>query len=145
MIQNNWHNIDFDLALKELNSNSDTGLAAAEVKTRQRQYGKNCLPEARSLSGIILFLSQFKSPLVYILLLSGVITLAMREYSESAVIFFIVVINATIGYFQERKTAEILGALKKLIKIKALVVRNGEARVVSQEDLVPGDIRVVVQ
>ena len=140
MIQNNWHSISFDLALKELNSNRDKGLAAAEVKTRQKQYGKNGLPEARPLSGIILFLSQFKSPLVYILLLSGVITLAMREYSESAVIFFIVVINATIGYFQERKTAEILGALKKLIKIKALVVRNGEERIVPQEDLVPGDI-----
>ena len=99
--------------LKDQKTNLD-GLSGAEVSKRIVQYGENRLPEEKIPSVWLIFLSQFMSPLIYILLFAGVITAYMEEYSGSIFIFAVLLINAVIGAFQEYSANHAAAALKKM-------------------------------
>jgi Ca2+-transporting ATPase len=137
-----WHSIDVKKVIKELET-SLKGLSEQEVKKRQKQFGLNKLPEKEEHSKIKLFLSQFLSPLVYILVIAGIVTLFLKEYTDAIIIFGAVILNTTIGFFQENKASEALAKLRKILKIKAFVFRNGNEKQVLQEELVPGDIIIL--
>lgn len=115
-------------------------LSAEEIIERQLQYGKNVLPEEKTVSAIRIFLLQFANPLVYILLLAGLVSLFMRKYLDIGLILSVVFLNALMGFFQENKTQKTLSALKKLVKPKARVLRDGEKKEVEATELVLGDI-----
>ncbi|MCH8244415.1 HAD-IC family P-type ATPase [Patescibacteria group bacterium] len=140
-----WHSTLAKEAVEILNSNAEFGLKEKEVELRKNEYGSNSLPEDKSLSPLVLFLRQFKSPLIFILVLAGGVTLWLQEYADSAVIFSAVLLNTAIGYFQENKATKALSQLKKILKQKALVMRDGTEREVLQEDLVPGDLIVLTE
>ncbi|MDA1337659.1 MAG: HAD-IC family P-type ATPase [bacterium] len=140
-----WHSISAKEALSKLGSNAQLGLTEKEVALRTNEYGLNSLPEDKALSPLVLFLRQFKSPLVFILLIAGGVTLWLQEYTDSTVIFIAVLINSAIGYFQENKATKALSALKNILKQKALVVREGNEREVLKENLVPGDIIMLTE
>ncbi len=116
------------------------GLTSQQVKTLQAQYGKNTLPEKQQRSIFDVFFSQFKSPLVFVLLIVSGITLFLREYSDTVVILIVVVVNAIIGSIQELKALHSLQSLKQFLTPKAKVYRDGKLQVLSVEELVPGDI-----
>lgn len=116
------------------------GLSAGQVQKRQNKYGQNVLPKEKTAAGLRIFLSQFANPLVYILVLAGLISLFLGKYVDIALIFSVVILNALMGFFQERKAQKTLDALKKLIKPKARVLREGEKREIDATQLVPGDI-----
>jgi Ca2+-transporting ATPase len=139
-MKQNWHNLSWEETVKILSSNSEKGLSEKEVKIRQKQFGLNKLPEEKPLSKLKIFLEQFKSPLIYILVIAGIVTLLLKEYTDAVVIFGAVFLNTIFGFFQENKTSRILSELKKLTKIKAYVIRNGDEKEISQEELIPGDI-----
>ncbi len=143
MLKSDWHIISVEESLKILGSNDKTGLSSEEVVLRQKEYGHNKLPEEKPLNKVQIFLRQFKSPLMYILVVAGIITTFLKEYPDSIVIFSIALINALIGFFQENKTSEILTALKKLVKVKSSVIRESEEKRIFQEGLVPGDIFIL--
>jgi len=140
-----WHSISAKETVKILNSNTEFGLEEKEVELRKNEYGLNTLPEDKPLSSLVLFLRQFKSPLIFILVLAGAVTLWLQEYTDSTVIFSAVLLNTAIGYFQENKATKALSQLKKILKQKALVVREGIEREVPQENLVPGDLIVLTE
>ncbi len=139
-MQKNWHNFSWEETVKILSSNSKDGLSEKEVKIRQKQSGFNKLPEEKPFSKLKIFLEQFKSPLIYILVIAGAITLVLRDITDAVVIFGAVFLNTIFGFFQENKTSRILSELKKLTKIKAYVIRDGDEKEISQEELAPGDI-----
>jgi Ca2+-transporting ATPase len=138
-----WHSLSIEGVVEKLGSSSDNGLSDNEVASRQKSYGLNKLPEEKELTKLMLFLHQFKSPLIYILLLAGIVTLYLHEYTDAIVIFAAVIINTIIGYVQENKVSEAMKELKKILKVKALVVRDGREMEIIQENLVPGDIIIL--
>lgn len=115
-------------------------LSSAQARDLQVKYGKNSLPEEKMVSGLKIFVSQFANPLVYVLLLAGLISIFLQKYLDFFLIFAVVLVNAAMGFFQEFKTQKTLFALKKLVKPVARVLRDGESQRVLVQDLVPGDI-----
>jgi len=73
-----WHNLSWQEALQVLDSNLKKGLSDEEIKIRQKEFGKNKLPEEKPLSKLKIYLEQFHSPFVYILIVAGIVTLFLR-------------------------------------------------------------------
>uniref|UniRef100_A0A7C4TLR3 HAD family hydrolase n=1 Tax=candidate division WWE3 bacterium TaxID=2053526 RepID=A0A7C4TLR3_UNCKA len=116
------------------------GLTTADAQRLLNKYGPNKLPESAPPTDLKIFLSQLKSPLVYILLISCFITLLLGEFSNSLIIALAVFLNTILGFFQERKAGKALEALKKLVLPTANVVRNGKLVNLDVAQLVPGDL-----
>ena len=143
MVEKIWHNLSFKEVAKILKTDLKGGLSEEKVKTHQKKFGKNLLPEEKPLSRVRLFLEQFRSPLIYILIIAGLITIILKEYTDSIVIFGAVILNTIIGYFQENKASKTLRELKKIIKIKAEVQREENLKIIDSSELVPGDIFIL--
>lgn len=139
----NWHSCSWEEAVKTLDSGAKSGLSENEIKERQRKFGLNRLPEEKPLSAVRLFFEQFKSPLIYILIIAGSVTLLLRDYTDSIIIFAAVILNAVVGFWQENKTAKTLQELKKTITHPAEVLRNGNLKIIDSHELVPGDIIIL--
>ncbi|MBZ9569631.1 HAD-IC family P-type ATPase [Patescibacteria group bacterium] len=140
MKTNHWHNLSWEAVVKKLNSDSEKGLAEKEIKKRQEKFGKNLLPAERPLSRLRILFEQFRSPLIYILVIAGIITLALDEYTDTIVIFGAVILNTIVGFFQENKASEALRKLKKVVTIEAKVIREGNLKIIDSQELVHGDI-----
>lgn len=140
MAQIFWHSLELKEIFKILNTDPERGLDEKEVIIRQKEAGQNKLPEEKPLSSLEIFLDQFKSPLIYILLISGLITFFLKEWTDTLAIFGVVFLNAALGFFQENKASQALRKLKKTIKEKTEVLREGNLKIINSENLVPGDI-----
>ena len=138
-----WHTLSWKETIRKLSSSAQKGLSEKEVKVRQQKFGKNLLPKEKPFPKLKILLGQFQSPLIYILIIAGIITLILGEYTDSIVIFGAVILNTVVGYFQENKAIETLRNLKKVVKIKAGVIREGDTKIVDSEELVPGDIFIL--
>lgn len=137
-----WHARPVDQVVELLNCNTD-GLSTEEVRDRIQQYGPNTIRETQGQSAIALLLSQFRSPLIYILLVASLATLALQEYIDTAVIAAVLILNAVIGFTQERKAERSVLALRQLVAPKAHVLRNGREIEVESAELVPGDLVIL--
>lgn len=135
----NWHNLSTESCLKALNS-SLHGLSKEQANQRLTQYGENQLIAAIGTPIWRRWLNQFNNVLIYILLASGFITLLMQHWTDSAVIFGVVIINAVIGFIQEGKAEKAIAALKQMLSLKAEVIRDGVRQHIDSAKLVPGDI-----
>ena len=123
---------------------STAGLSTKEVEKRLKEYGKNVMPKSKEkVTRFGIFLSQFKSPLMIILLLAGVISALLKEPVDATVIFITVFINSFIGFLQEDKANKALKRLSQMVDYKALVLRDGQNMLISAKDLVPGDILIL--
>ena len=134
-----WYQLSANEILHKLGT-SESGLTAEEAGQRIEQYGPNKLAEEEKISKLKILFHQFTSPLIYILLIAGVVTTLLKEYIDSGVIFAVVILNAIIGYIQEYKAEESVRALKKMVVPKAKVLREGKEKEINSEELVPGDI-----
>ncbi|MBU4421962.1 HAD-IC family P-type ATPase [Candidatus Parcubacteria bacterium] len=137
-----FHNLTVEGALEELGTSID-GLKEKEIKARLKQYGKNELPREKMLSRFSIFLSQFKSPLVYILLFAAIISGILMETIDMVIILAAIFINVIIGFAQEDKANRSLEQLKTLVERRSHVIRGGREIEIKAEDLVPGDIVVL--
>lgn len=135
----NWHALDKNQVLQEWQVASG-GLTQEEVKYRQEKYGLNLLPQKPSVTLLQVFLRQFTSPLVYILLIAAVISAFLKEYTDAGFIAIVLALNALIGTFQEYRAEKKATALQKLLKIRAFVERDHEIFEVDAKELVPGDL-----
>ena len=138
-----WHSITWEEAVRALGSDFRQGLALEEAELRKEKYGLNLLPREKPLSGLHILFGQFKSPLIYILLIAGIIVLTFKDYTDALVIFGAVVINTFVGYLQENKANKSLSKLKDLINLEAEVIREGNRKIVDSSELVPGDIIIL--
>jgi magnesium-transporting ATPase (P-type) len=134
-----WHTLDLDALTKTLET-SEHGLTSTEATARLERYGPNTLPSKPPLTIAQITLDQFRSPLIYILGAAAVVSLLIKEPTDAAFIAGVLVLNALIGGYQEWKAQASSMALQKLLRIRATVLRDGEAREVGAEELVPGDV-----
>lgn len=139
-ISKNWYNLSITDVIDQLGSDIDNGLSGKDVRERQEEFGKNKLPEEKPLSAAKILLEQFKSPLIYILVIAGFTVLLFQKYTDAIVIFGAVFLNAFVGFFQENKASKALRGLKKIVKQEARVIREGEEKIIDSQELVPGDI-----
>ncbi|MEF9426583.1 MAG: HAD-IC family P-type ATPase, partial [Candidatus Mariimomonas ferrooxydans] len=135
----NWYQLDVREIFDKLNT-SENGLTVEEAKERLARYGPNRLAEEEKISKIKILVHQFTNPLIYILLVAGLVTIILQEYIDSGVIFAVVMLNAVIGFIQEFKAEESVRALKKMVVPKARVLRDGKEKEINSEELVPGDV-----
>jgi len=120
--------------------NSINGLASVEVLALRKEFGENRLPVEKTTSPWTILLNQVKSPLVYIILVAALVSLAAKELGDFAIIMAVVVIDVILGFFQEYQAQKTYTALKGLLKPTTTVLRDGERREVEVWELVPGDI-----
>jgi Ca2+-transporting ATPase len=128
-----------------VSTEEQTGLTTTQAEHLLEEYGPNALPEKSPPSSFVIFLAQLKNPLVYVLLGAGLITLFLKEYTDSTIIFLAVFINTILGFVQESKAGKALEALKKLVHPRAKVLRSGIIETIEAEKIVPGDIVILSQ
>jgi len=133
------HGIAGDDLLVALGS-SPHGLSHAEATARLMHYGRNALPRAKPPGIVRVFLHQFISPLIYILLAAAVVSLVIQEWSDAGFIAAVLLINALIGTVQEHSAQRAAVALQQLVTTRCRILREGETYEVDAEELVPGDI-----
>jgi Ca2+-transporting ATPase len=116
------------------------GLTSAEASARLDRFGANALPRAKPPGLTMVFLRQFVSPLIYILLAAAVLSAVIQEWSDAGFITAVLLINAVIGTAQEFSAQRAAQALQQLVTTRARVLRDGDAYVINAETLVPGDV-----
>jgi len=135
-----WHQLQMQEVVRLLAVDLQTGLSDDEVKRRQEKYGLNRITARRGVPAWVKFLKQFHAPLVYILLVAVGVTAFLGEWVDSGVIFAVVVVNAIVGFFQEAKAERAIESLSRLVTSETTVRRDGRKQRVSSEQLVPGDV-----
>lgn len=138
-MKENWYLLSKEETIEKTNSNIE-GLTKKEANYRLNKNGKNELPKSKQKTFLDVFISQFKNPIVYILLITMILSFIVGEYIDGLFILFVILIDAVLGSVQEYKSNKNAEALASLIKIEALVIRNGEELQIPSENLVVGDI-----
>ena len=123
-----------------LETNDRDGLSESEAERRIKIFGPNVIEKPRRAPGLFILLSQFKSPLILILLFAGIVTLFIAHYRDALFIFAAVIANTALGFYQEHKAEKALAELKTYLKQRARVIRDGIEREMDAAELVPGDI-----
>ncbi|HDQ26636.1 MAG TPA: HAD family hydrolase [bacterium] len=137
--ESTWHALEPKEIFETLEC-SDNGLSGEDVKKRLEKYGPNTLPVKKPPTIFVIFLKQFLSPLIYVLIAAGIAALAIGDKKDAFFIFLVILINAVIGTYQEWRAEKSAAALQRMIKVKAFVRRDGQKKEVESEELVPGDI-----
>ena len=119
---------------------SQNGLTEKEAGKRAKQFGKNEIKGDGRVKKILIFFRQFKSPLIFILIIAGTVTLILQDWVDAGVIFLAIAVNASLGFYQENKAEESLTHLKTYLKERTRVLRNGQEYEIDVAELVPGDI-----
>lgn len=137
-IQHPWSVSEEEL-IKNLESN-EKGLTEEEVSKRLIKYGKNIFKNKEKRSIISLFLKQFVSPLIFLLIGASILTGVLQEWIDTFVIIFAVLLNVILGFYHEYHAEDTLSKLTTYIKDRSKVVRGGYEQEIDSSLLVPGDI-----
>ncbi|AXY73842.1 HAD family hydrolase [Paraflavitalea soli] len=116
------------------------GLPAAEAAERLKKFGPNTLPPPKAKNIGIIFLSQFLSPLIYVLIGAAILSAIAGEVNDALFITTIIVINAILGTWQEWQAENSAAALKTLVTVKARIKRDGKILEIDAAEIVPGDV-----
>jgi len=116
------------------------GLTHTNASERLAHYGRNALPRPTPPGLIKVFLHQFASPLIYVLVAAAILSLLIQEWSDAGFISAVLVINAIIGTVQEYSAQKAASALQELVTTRCRVMREGDSYEIDAEELVPGDI-----
>lgn len=116
------------------------GLSENEAEKRIKVFGPNIIEKPRRAPGFFIFLNQFKSPLILILMFAGIVTFFIAHYRDAFFIFAAVIANAALGFYQEYKAERALAELKTYLKQRARVIRGSIEREIDAANIVPGDI-----
>ncbi len=135
-----WYRKTVAETLDLLDVDSRVGLSSLEVTARAERYGPNVLDETPRRPAWKRYLDQFKDLMIYILIAAGVISALVGDLKDPIVIAIVLLVNATLGFFQENKADNALAALEKMLESTARVRRDGAVQEVPATELVPGDI-----
>jgi Ca2+-transporting ATPase len=134
-----WHSQSVEDVLAKLGS-APAGLSATEAAKRLAANGPNELKEGKRISPWRIFLGQFKSLIIWILIVAGVVSGVLGEVVDAIAILAIVVLNAVIGFYQEFNAEKSIAALKKMTAPQAKVRRDGQVTLIPAAGVVTGDI-----
>jgi len=138
----NWHALDKKEVLKILNSKEE-GISEDESLKRLKEYGKNELKQISKLSALSIFLEQFKSIFIVILLFAAIFSLFIKHYVDFAVVSVIILLNSFIGFFQQYKAEKAISKMKEMLIPNVKVLRNNILREILSSEIVPGDVLFV--
>jgi Mg2+-importing ATPase len=116
------------------------GLNGTEAQERLRLYGANLLKPKGRAGDLTLLLSQYKSPIILILLFATGLSFYLRDHTDALIIMSIVLVSGLLGFWQERGAVNAVAKLLAMVQIKATVRRDGEVREIPVEEIVPGDV-----
>ncbi len=133
-----WHHLDAEQVLRALDTTSG-GLSTEEAARRLTVHGPNRLRPPRQRGPVLRFLLQFHNVLIYVLLASAAITAMLGHVVDTSVILGVTLINAIVGFVQEGKAESALAAIRQMLSLHAMVLRDGQRREIAAEELVPGD------
>jgi Mg2+-importing ATPase len=122
---------------------SAAGLTREEAQQRLAQYGLNRVKAKRRTDSLTLFLAQFKSPIILILLFAAGLSLLLRDATDASIIFAIVFVSGVLGFFQERGATDAVEKLLAIVQVRAAVLREGKEQEISLEEVVPGDVLIL--
>ena len=133
-----WH-LSAEDVIKKL-SCGQNGLDDAEAASRLKAYGPNTLKANTRTNAIILFLSQFKSPVTILLIIAAGLSIGVNDLTDALIIFIIVIISGALGFFQERGAANAVNELLKMVQLHCTVWRDNAKKDIPVEAVVPGDM-----
>ena len=131
---------------EELQRQLDTkqeGLDEGEAQERLKKYGANLLEARKESYPLLLLLSQFKSPIILLLVFAAGLSIYLHQAADASIILVIIFISGLLGFWQERSAADAVARLLAIVQIKASVLRGGTQKEVPVEEVVPGDIVVL--
>lgn len=134
-----WHSLSPEATLEALHATAN-GLSNEESKRRLGIFGENALEAAVPTPKWKVFLLQFKSPLIAVLIVCGIVTMALDHHVDAIAIFVVLLLNAIIGFYQEIKANQAVRALASLSTPMSRVVRDGRVTSLSTPSIVPGDV-----
>jgi len=134
-----YHDVPAEVALERLGS-SESGLLSTEASARLAREGPNELPKPKRESALLLIVRQLKSPLLYVLIASGLLALALGRVTDGAVVLGVVALNTLVGFVQEYRAGRAIDALGALVPEVVTIVRDGGKTMVRAEELVRGDV-----
>jgi len=139
----NWYQKSTKVVLEESEVDYPKGLSNSQVEERLKIHGLNILASRKKATLLGIFIKQFRSPLIYILIFAATLVVLLGQRIDAIVIIAVISINAIIGTIQEGKARDSLERLRSLTKHKALVRREGQDVLILSEEVVPGDILIL--
>ncbi|HMP67361.1 MAG TPA: HAD-IC family P-type ATPase [Candidatus Paceibacterota bacterium] len=140
-LNNNFYwSMDVENILSEFETDSKYGLSAEQAKVRLDSYGLNIFGQTKKFSKLKIFLQQFKSPLIFILIIAGVATIFLQEWVDAFIIFLAIFVNASLGFYQENKAENALAHLRSYIEQKSRIIRSGKEIKIDSSEIVVGDL-----
>lgn len=133
-----WH-LSVDDALSKLSCRIN-GLSDKEADERLRQFGPNTIKSKKRVSSLLLFLSQFKSPITLLLIVAALLSAGLGDVTDTTIILVIVLISSLLSFWQEKGAANAVEELLKLVQLNCTALRDGEKKEIPMEHVVPGDI-----
>ncbi len=122
---------------------SRKGLTSEDVKRRAETYEKDRLARLRGFSRVWILLSQYKSPIILILIFASILSLMLRDLTDAVIILAIILVSGLLGFRQEVRAADAVRKLLDLVKVKSTVLRDGQKVEIPSEQVVPGDIVIL--
>jgi Ca2+-transporting ATPase len=134
------HSLETADVLKQMGGDANSGLDETEVRERQEKFGRNIYELQKQKSVWVILFHQFKSPIVYLLVVGAAVSFSFGDHAEGIAILTVIFINALIGFFMELQARTSMNALKKMDVIKSRVMRSGKIIEISSEEVTPGDV-----
>ena len=122
---------------------TEAGLDEKEAQKRLKRYGANLLKPSKKLHSLSLLLSQFKSPIILLLIFAACLSFYLHQVTGASIILIIISISGLLGFWQERRAADAVAGLLSIIQIRASVLRDRMQKEVLTEYIVPGDIIIL--
>jgi calcium-translocating P-type ATPase len=138
--QKQFWSMSSEEAVRILETDINNGITEEEAERRLEIFGLNVIENSEGTNVFLILLNQFKSPLIIILLLAGVVTIFISHYQDAFFILAAVIINSLLGFYQEYKAEKALAELKTYLKLRTRVIRAGIEYEIDVANLVPGDI-----
>ncbi len=142
-LDKSWHTLSAKAVLRALDSDKTRGLSSGEAQRRAERFGPNAVPPAKRRSAWMRLLTQFHNVLIYVLLASASVSALLGDFVDTGVIMGVVIIIALIGFIQEGKAESAIEAIRHMLSLSAVVLRDGQRETIPAEQLVPGDIVLI--
>ncbi|MGM0388514.1 MAG: calcium-translocating P-type ATPase, PMCA-type [Natrinema limicola] len=136
------HEQPWSRVLEDLESNPN-GLTSDEVRRRRGEYGANDIIEGGGRTPVDIFIAQFDSVLIWVLIVAAVLSVWAGHTVDAVLISIIVVANGIFGFVQDYRAEQSLESLRELAAPTATVRRDGEVVEIDAQEIVPGDIVVL--
>ncbi len=137
------HTLSVKEAFQSFQTNVETGLSHSEAEKRTKEFGLNTYQLQKQKSIWRMILQQFKSPIVYLLLVGAAVSVYFQDYIEAIAILVVILVNALIGFLMELQARNSMNALREMDVIHSKVIRDGKTQEIPSEKLTPGDVVVL--